>query len=322
MSDPLQAPLIDPESNADKRKTAEGDDDHAIDLSAIGQNSAFASFAALSNTMIGAGTLGLPGAYATAGYALGGALFLLFASTAAFGLHLLYCCALHIGLPSSFKKVSEASIPSLSWIGDASVAVTCFGFATSYLVVVGDGMPDVADQTSFLPTTRFVWVLVGWCIVAPLAFMRTMRSLRYTACASLVFVVFIVFLVVAYAFPSMDPCGDGVGALDDDKICGGHTMVSFNKGLLAKLTVFVFAFDGHMNAFSTLHNELRDPTPARANGVIACSVGLALSCYLTISIAGYVIFGSEVLDANLHRFPAVYSDDRFVTSRRLSVACV
>ena len=294
----LQESLLDPELASDHPlKTAAGgdDDDHdAVEPSAIGQGSAFASFAALANTLLGAGILGLPGAFAATGYALGCALLVLFASTSAFGLHLLYCCASRIGLPSSFRGVSEASVPSLAWVVDACIAIKCFGVATSYLIVVGDGMPDVAKETSFLPSQRFVWVFVGWCIVAPLAFMRTLRSLRFTATASLGFVIFIVFLVVAYAVPSLDPCGDGAGALGDDENCGGHTLASVNKGMFAKLTVFVFAFTCHQNAFSTLHNELRDPTPARANGVIACSVGLALACYLTISIAGYTIFGSEV----------------------------
>jgi amino acid permease len=279
----------------DQLKGGEGGDDaHPVDMDAIGQGTMMSSFAALANTLLGAGILGLPGAFGATGYVLGCILLGTFACTSAFGLHLLYSCANKIGIPSSFGGVCDASVPSLSWVVDAAVAIKCFGVATSYLIVVGDGMPDVVEGTS-----RIVWVLVGFSLVAPLAFLRTLTALRFTSTFSLIFVAFTTGLVVVYAIvPSLSPCGD-----DDNNECGPVVAAKVNSNTFSKLSVFIFGFTCHQNAFSTLHNELREPTLLRANGVIAMSVGCALFMYLCISLAGYSIFGSEVPSDILQGFP-------------------
>ena len=62
----------------------------------------------------------------------------MFGAASAFGLHLLACCALKLGKPCSFRRVTEEALPpAIGWIVDATVAVKCFGVATSYLIVVG-----------------------------------------------------------------------------------------------------------------------------------------------------------------------------------------
>lgn len=295
-------------------KTKRVDCTHHVDLSMIGHGTLFSSFAALSNTLLGAGILGLPGAFAATGWGLGCILLAFFALTSAFGLHLLYYCASHLGIPSSFGGVCEASVPSLSWAVDAAVAIKCFGVATSYLIVVGDGMSVVAVGSA-LPMAHSAWILVGFCIVTPLAFLRTLAALRFTATFAIFFVAFTTGLVVCYAaIPSLNPCG---GDDNDDDGCGTIEAFRANHGTFAKLPIFIFAFTCHQNAFSTLHNELADPTPARANTVVAMSVGLALFMYLGISIGGYFIFGSSVESDVLDGFP---QDNLFFSVARTFVS--
>ena len=96
----------------------------------------------LANTLLGAGMLGLPAAFADCGYAVGLALLVFFASLGALGLTLLAYAADRAGRPASIYSVAEAALPGLGVLLDAAIAIKCFGVATSYLIVVGNTLPD------------------------------------------------------------------------------------------------------------------------------------------------------------------------------------
>ena len=92
----------------------------------------------LTSTVIGAGILGLPHAFASTGFVGGTLILLLCACSSAFALHFLAKCARKIQQPVSFYSVAEEALPGYSsWI-DFAVAIKCYGVATSYLVVIGD----------------------------------------------------------------------------------------------------------------------------------------------------------------------------------------
>ena len=81
-------------------------------------------------------------------------------------------------------------MPAFSFWIDVAVAIKCFGVATSYLIVVGDLMPDFIEQCGVehgLLHSRHFWVLIGWFICAAL-----MISL---ASFSLCFVLFDMYIV-------------------------------------------------------------------------------------------------------------------------------
>lgn len=95
----------------------------------------------LTSTVIGAGILGLPHAFASTGFVGGSFILLICACSSAFALHFLAKCARKIQQPVSFYSVAEEALPGYSgWI-DFAVAIKCYGVATSYLVVIGDLMP-------------------------------------------------------------------------------------------------------------------------------------------------------------------------------------
>ena len=65
------------------------------------------------------------------------------------------------------------------------------------------------------------------------------------------------------------------------------------KMTLAKLSVFVFAYTCHQNAFATLHNELKNPTPLRANLVIGMSISRYLPAKGTAGFARILVSGNS-----------------------------
>jgi amino acid permease len=83
--------------------------------------------------------LGLPHAFAECGYVLGCVLLTSAALCSGFGLYLLSASAKKVGGggPSSFFKVTAATIPRWAFLVDVAIAIKCFGVGTSYLVVVG-----------------------------------------------------------------------------------------------------------------------------------------------------------------------------------------
>ena len=79
--------------------------------------------------------------FSAAGFGLGAGFLLLFAAASAFGLHLLSCCALHLGKPCSFRRVTALALPdTLGWIVDATGSWSAFPIA----VALGPALCTVA----------------------------------------------------------------------------------------------------------------------------------------------------------------------------------
>lgn len=88
----------------------------------------------LINTIVGAGMLGLPGAFGGTGWLSGIILIILSATFSAHGLVLLSKAACLTGRPSSFYSVAFASVPRYTILIDLAVALKCFGVATGMMI--------------------------------------------------------------------------------------------------------------------------------------------------------------------------------------------
>lgn len=91
----------------------------------------------LTNTIVGAGMLGLPGAFGGTGWLSGVVLIVLSAAFSAHGLVLLSKAAVLTGRPSSFYSVALASVPRYTILIDLAVALKCFGVATGVFACLG-----------------------------------------------------------------------------------------------------------------------------------------------------------------------------------------
>ena len=66
----------------------------------------------LTNTIIGAGMLGLPAAFASCGYVVGALMLAMFAFFSGLGLNFLSASADIVGRPASFRSVADRASPS------------------------------------------------------------------------------------------------------------------------------------------------------------------------------------------------------------------
>ncbi len=150
----------------------------------------------------------------------GAILYCIFCFCSALGLHLLSCCILTCGsFPSSFNVVTQAAgdlfsmhnkrlvtvvryelsasymccilalhplAPNGTILIDSAVAVKCFLLATSYLIVVGDNIPDALESiigTENRPSwlTSRTAIFGGLVMTIPLVWQKNFAILRYSS---------------------------------------------------------------------------------------------------------------------------------------------
>lgn len=218
------------------------------------------SYVNLTNSIIGGGTLGLPYAFAGCGWILGTILVVLFGVATCFSLHLLTLCALKVPPPSSFYKVAKAAIPDYAFLVDVAVAFQTFGVALSYLIIIGGLMPDVSSYLggSGLVASRYLWITIGFCVVAPMSCLKTQDALKYVSMVAIFFIIFIALLIFSYSVdPDVSYCDD-----DSNDCVGTHDLATVNIDTFKVLGVFIFAYTCQMNMFPVV-NELNNPTMKR-----------------------------------------------------------
>jgi len=185
--------------------------------------------------------LGLPYAVATCGWALGSIFLVLSALASGFGLHLLVNCSDKIekNKTPSYFNCAKQTFPAFAFVIDLVVLIKCFGVAISYLIVIGDLMPDVILMIANPPVgsvilRREIWIAIFAVFVIPLAFLRQLNSLRFTSLLALGTVAYLVGLVTAFYF-----------IIEEE--APGIAPFIFQTKIFKVLTIFVFGFTCHQN---------------------------------------------------------------------------
>eukprot|EP00668_Euglena_longa_P035033 GGOE01044994.1.p1 GENE.GGOE01044994.1~~GGOE01044994.1.p1 ORF type:complete len:464 (-),score=106.04 GGOE01044994.1:247-1638(-) len=281
----------------------------------------------LSNTILGAGILGLPHAFAECGVSLGLTLFLLSGVLSATGLHLLSSCARAVP-DGSFNVMADLTVPYLKVLTDLAVMLKCFGVGTSYLIVIGDVMPDscrtflcptdnlhcALDFPLSLLTERRVWILFfALTLVSWLILFKRLDALRVTSALSLLTMAYICAMIVAYAWvPDLDPC---IGRGPHCKGEMNFRLPAFNLSVLRVIPIFIFGFTCHQNTF-TLVNELHHPTQARCDAFIITAVTTCCLFYIVVAFSGYHTYGSHVAKDIMAGYPLT----KFLAVGRIGLA--
>ena len=257
----------------------------------------------LANTILGAGMLGLPFAFAACGYVVGSLLLGVFGACSVTALVLLSEAADYVGRPATFNSVAEMAIPGAGLIFDTAIAIKCFGVATSYLIVIGDSVPKAVYHfgATGMFLDRHFWTLAALAVAAPLAYMRKITALRHVSLVALTCVLLITVMIVLFAF---HPTADFDPYAECTAECKGPTsLFTSPMQTLHALPLFVFSYTCHQNIFS-ITNELHEPTRSRNALVCATAVSLALVVYILLGSSGYSTFGSRVEHDILSSFPA------------------
>lgn len=107
----------------------------------------------------------MPFAIKENGIVLGVSTILCAAVAAGFGLYLQGLCTLFVpDGHASFFQLSRITYPSLSVVFDVAIAIKCFGVGVSYLIIIGDLMPQIVTSlgsTAELTSSRTFWIFVS-----------------------------------------------------------------------------------------------------------------------------------------------------------------
>ncbi|EPS39671.1 hypothetical protein H072_6505 [Dactylellina haptotyla CBS 200.50] len=256
-----------------------------------GEASFASSVVNLLNTIVGAGVLAMPLAMSHMGMFLGIFTILFSGFAAGFGLYLQTRCARYVDRgTASFFTLSQLTYPSAAIVFDGAIAIKCFGVAISYLIIIGDLMPQVAiglwsgaADVSYLVDRHF-WITGFMLIMIPISFLRRLDSLKYTSFIALVSIGYLVIIVLAHFLK-----GDTLEERGDVHYFQWAGAVTF----FSSFPIMVFAYTCHQNMFSIL-NEIKDNSKKQTKGVVFASIGIAASIYILVAITGYLSFGDNV----------------------------
>ncbi|ORX33577.1 transmembrane amino acid transporter protein-domain-containing protein [Kockovaella imperatae] len=281
------------------------------DVHAMGHASILSSVTNLANTVIGAGALAFPSAFAAMGLIPGILSCIYSGCVTSFGLYLLTRCATMVarkpgdeGRKPSFTEVARIAFGK-GWatrLFDFAIAIKCFGVSISYLIICKTLLPQVTytfakaihhplPEDSILHSQDF-WLVAMMIVIVPLSFLKTLDSLRFTSQIALSTVVYLIIVVV------------GSYALKGPSANRGEVVLArFGRTTLSSLPVQVFAFtdNSHLFQIFPIYCELKDKTQKRLNTVIAVSIGSSALCY---EVIGYLTFGDRVGSNIIAMYPA------------------
>ncbi|KAJ8654918.1 hypothetical protein O0I10_009312 [Lichtheimia ornata] len=302
-----QRPLL---SSAATSITTQPDDIEGCETNDLAVASPMSCSINLLNTILGTGLLAMPAALASIGLIPGILVVMLSAAASGMGLFFLSQCASRTdGRHASFFAISKLTWPGMAIFFDLAIAIKCFGVGVSYLIIIGDLMPQVVASFSDyaqdpILTDRRFWITVFMAsAILPLSFLRKLDSLKYTSLVALIAVVYLCTIVLYYFFSISNPVHPPV-----------IEYATFSSDFFSRLPVFVFAFTCHQNIFS-VYNELKDNSQRQINSVIRYSIGTACTIYEAIGILGYLTFGKDVLGNIILEYPPSI----FVAGGRLAI---
>lgn len=199
---------------------------------------------------------------------------------------------------ASFFSLTQVINKNLSVIFDLAIAIKCLGVGISYLIVVGDLLPQIAGSITTKPlllNRDFHITLVMIFVVTPLCLKKRLNSLRHTSSLAIMSVAYLCVLVIIHLVSS-----DG-----DIEQMKGHVSIGLphhGPSPLTTLPIFVFAYTCHHNMFSVI-NEQQDNRFKTTKYIPLISTSLACILYILIGGCGYMTFGDKIVGNIITLYP-------------------
>ncbi|KAI8901352.1 transmembrane amino acid transporter protein-domain-containing protein [Globomyces pollinis-pini] len=283
----------------------------------------------LCNTILGTGIVSLPYAFSTVGLGLGCVIVVLSIIGTWFTLRLLVLSAeithgnaenpvprilVESDGEASYSSISNTILsPYLAKLSDIFVGIACFGFAVSYVVSIGDCMPQVvidlipddSINTMFMSilTNRYFWMIVFLIIIIPLTCAKSVDEFWWFSGTALICALYLGFVIPYESFKSQDlydPTKEPI------------SIIHISPDTIQCIPIFIFAFTCHQNIFTIykdINADYKSPQQldhskiSHIHSVIDLSVVFVGSLYMIIGIIGYITFGSNTSMIVLDNYP-------------------
>lgn len=262
------------------------------------------------NSIVGAGIIGMPAALKDCGLVMGVLLILGIALLIDRSVIMLVEC----GIGAKKTNLEELVLHLFGKIGSNTCLLFMFLYAygamISYITVVGDTIPMALDY--FLgedsPSKTVVTLITASVLILPLCMFRDVRKLSYTSMLSLLADGIMIIFVCSVGGASAKNQGTSFSYPDD------ITVVSPN--VFAGIGILSFAFVCQHNTF-IVYKSMRNRNLQNWTSVSHLSLSVASVMCLTLGLAGYLSFGSNVQGDILNNFS---TDDRLMIGARLLLA--
>lgn len=295
---------------------------------AVQRNSSwFSAYFNMTNTICGAGVLGMPYAFSQCGTILGCFFLFCAACFSQLGCYLIVLSCAKTGFPATVYSVTRPMHKHAPTVCDLLLLTQLFGAAVAYLIVIGDLMPGSCEQLGFgaFWIKRDVWVVTGFLCAMPLSIPHNIDFLKYSSGACIFFLVFVGLLVFVYSlkWSAADPCKGQV--LDDDGPCEGSEFSGGGSSVkeismtdtLRVLSIFIFGYCCQVTTFP-IANELTAPTKTRLWGISFYAIFSAGILYFLVALCGYYTYGDSIKADLLLNYPQV----PIITTARMMISFI
>ncbi|MCO5565632.1 hypothetical protein L7F22_019306 [Adiantum nelumboides] len=263
----------------------------------------------MSNSILGAGVVGLPYSLRASGCFAGIGLILLIAMLTDWTIRLIVLNAKLSG------RTTYIDIMDHCFGKNGRVAVSifqgafAFGGMCAFIVVIGDTIPHVLSsiipslEHSFLTSRAFIMIVCTMSISFPLSLYREIESLSRASAIALISMVLIIITVIVRG-PAMPAELKGDPSLR-------FTVINISN-VVRSIAVISFAFVCHHNSL-LIYGSLKEPSMDRFGKVTHYSTAIAAAALVSMSLAGYWTFTDKTLGNVLNNFPP---DDTMVNIAR------
>lgn len=242
------------------------------------------STASLIKSVIGAGVLSIPYAFAQVGWVLGTILAIAFAFLAELtGRWLIELAELHVQdgrlrrEDVTYERLIAIRFPRWVSIGFSIVAVTRNFFIQAIYLQILDGI--LCSVWSTAPTERPLRILIISGCIAPFLFLGSMKRVGWVSILGVMAVSYLFITVVAdtMLFVALGNIGR--------EFVAGHVSLSW----ISTFAVFAVAYACHLNILPIWQEGERDNRFLKAALIVT---GIAYTC---VGLAGYLRFGSDIM---------------------------
>ncbi|GAA5927431.1 Avt2p [Sporobolomyces koalae] len=276
----------------------------------------WAGIANMSNSILGAGIIGLPYALREAGLLSGIILLLVLGVVTDWTIRLIVLNAKMSGrrsyidiMDSCFGKKGRAACSFFQF-------AFAFGGMCAFCVILGDTIPRVLQSVTgenangfikFLVSRQVVTFLLTVGISYPLSLYRDIEKLSHASALALVSMVVIVISVAVR----------GPGVADSLKGDPNMRWTVLEAGFFEAIGVISFAFVCHHNSL-LIYGSLRTPTLDRFAQVTHVSTILSVVACLCMSTSGFLVFTDRTQGNILNNFA---EDDWLINVARACFGC-
>ncbi|KAK2947697.1 Transmembrane amino acid transporter [Blattamonas nauphoetae] len=248
-----------------------------------------AAYFNICNTIIGAGTLGLPLAFSRAGIALATVLLVIFCLLAQLAsYHITYvadalCCYYYSDIASRLYGTKGTLVTALC------ISIGCIGFQWAYVILCCDFVIQIlltlgVPATSVFVSRWFMTVIFGICIFMPLSWFRRVTALQYASLGGFFGILFtIVCIVVRFFAPTT--------VIEKAPPEAVHASLS----IIQCFSSLIFAFGCHPN-IPTMLGELKQRNAHLMHKVTVIGFSSVAVLYFLCGLFGYLSFTSRFYD--------------------------